>query len=166
MLVDRIWPCGGSVWAEEDVFAGMRVDGCIHACEWVCEKWVIVLWHWALAQQNPSADQLEFVASLALDILRGMQGVGAAATIPASVSVFPPTQAQKIEAFVHSYLVGYSGTRIPAFTSSFPRFCYIRCWGACGRGAGHGRWGRVDSIDRVRFLFIFPSFLPLPVSEV
>lgn len=76
------------VWTEKGVFIGDIYARCVHTCMWLCKQYVID----AIRRTSSLLTQLTHVLPqkdiITLIVLRGVQGIGAAATIPASVSLF------------------------------------------------------------------------------
>lgn len=144
-----VWPSCGFVWTKKDFHARVSLARCIYPRLWLCEKLVydpyIYIHHFT-----------NLLDEISLDILRGLQGIGVAASIPASVRLGPP---YILFTKLH-FPVRNLGTLVSARKDTHHRICYI-----CGRGASRcfhwcGRWGDFDPVIRVRIAFYFsPSRL-------
>ena len=84
---------------------------------------------------------------ITLDVLRGIQGIGAAACIPAAVSSslsLPPTRTNNGTSARHPR------AQLPSFSPSFYRFCDFCSRRPCGWCDRLRHWGHSDTIHRVR----------------
>lgn len=80
MFPGVLWSFSGPVWPQKGVHSRLPVHD--HVLSWTqLRKWYVSTYIWCWFRISFFSDEIT------LDVLRGFQGIGAAATIPSSVSL-------------------------------------------------------------------------------
>ena len=119
MLPPSLWAIGRPLWSETSMAYWVHDFGGVWYRIWVCSMYVQFR---QVLVQDTSFSRIDTTAAKALDTLRGLQGIGSAAIIPASVSIFLA---------ISSLTLTYGGNTpawnssqgIPSRTLTFHRVC-------------------------------------------
>jgi hypothetical protein len=123
MFPSSLWAISGPLRSQTTVAYWVLNFGGVWYCSWLRSMYVQFRRVWC---RDMSYSRIDTTAAKALDTLRGLQGIGSAAVIPASVSIFLVVCSHTLT-FGGLPLAWNSDEGIPPRTLTFHRLCHFHC---------------------------------------